>query len=116
MSHYAQVKNGQVQQVIVAEADVIATFADAEDWIQTSYNTRRNTHLLGGTALRGNYAGTGYTYDSTNDVFYPPQPFASWQLNTTTWSWSAPQPHPADGGRWDWNEQQQQWVSAPTLG
>ena len=25
-------------------------------WIQTSYNTRFNQHLLGGTPLRGNYA------------------------------------------------------------
>jgi len=116
MSHFAQVKNGTVQQVIVAEQEFIDQLPDSQDWIQTSYNTYQNTHRLGGTAMRGNYAGPGYTYDSTNDVFYPPKPYASWQLNTITWSWSAPVAHPQDGNRWDWNEQQQQWVLAPTLG
>ena len=28
-------------------------------WIQTSYNTINNTHKLGGTAFRGNFAGLG---------------------------------------------------------
>ena len=29
-------------------------------WIQTSYNTIANTHRLGGTPFRGNYAGIKY--------------------------------------------------------
>lgn len=116
MSHFAQVKNGLVQQVIVAEQEFIDTLPDRADWIQTSYNTRHNQHSLGGTPLRGNYAGPGFVYDQANDVFYPPQPYASWQLNTTTWSWTAPQPHPEDGGPWDWNEQEQKWISTQILG
>ena len=28
----------------------------ADKWIQTSYNTINNTHTLGGTAFRGNFA------------------------------------------------------------
>jgi hypothetical protein len=36
----------------------------------------------GGVAnIRGNYAGIGYTYDADNDVFYSPQPYASWTLD-----------------------------------
>ena len=34
-------------------------------WIQTSYNTSKNTHSSGDNskALRGNYAGIGFTWD-----------------------------------------------------
>jgi len=94
MAHFAQVKNGIVQQVNVAEQDFINTLSDAADWIQTSYNTRGGVHYGadgkpdGGVALRGNYAGIGYTYDSQNDVFYPPRPYPESTLNTTTWTWS----------------------------
>ena len=59
-------------------------------WIQTSYNTSRGTHILGGTPLRGNYAGIGYVWDEDNNIFYPKKPYASWVLNTTTASWHSP--------------------------
>lgn len=108
MSHYAQVKNGQVQQVIVAELDFVNQLPDASEWIKTSYNTYKNEHPEG-RPLRGNFASIGYTYDSTNDVFVPPQPFPSWQLNTTTWSWEAPVPYP-EGTISYWNENEQQWI------
>ena len=44
----------------------------ADKWIQTSYNTLNNQHLLDGTAFRGNYAGIGFTWDSSNNIFWPP--------------------------------------------
>jgi len=116
MSHYAQVKNGLVQQVIVAEADFVATLPDAEDWIQTSYNTYKNQHRLGGTPLRGNYAAPGFVYDANNDVFYPPQPYPSWSLDTATWTWHAPVPYPQDDGFYSWDESVQNWVVTPRLG
>ena len=62
----------------------------AERWIQTSYNTSGGTHSLDGTALRGNYAGIGYTWDEDNNIFYGKKPYASWVLNTTTASWHSP--------------------------
>lgn len=110
MSHYAQVKNGIVQQVIVAEQDYINTLEDQSDWVQTSYNTSGNQHLLGGTPLRGNYAGVGYVYDSINDVFYCPKPHNSWKLNTTTWLWEAPIPRPEDGNDYLWDETTINWI------
>ena len=86
MSHYAKVVNGIVTQVIVAEAEFFTNghFVDTSPgaWIQTSYNTRGGVHYGqdgnpdGGIALRGNYAGIGYTYDSANDVFYPSKPYS----------------------------------------
>jgi hypothetical protein len=62
----------------------------AQMWIQTSYNTSGGTHKDGGTALRGNYAGIGYTWDEDNNIFYDKKPYASWVLNTTTASWHSP--------------------------
>ena len=62
----------------------------AQMWIQTSYNTSGGTHKDGGTPLRGNYAGIGYTWDEDNNLFYGKKPYASWVLNTTTASWHSP--------------------------
>ena len=50
-------------------------------WKKTSYNTSGGQHKLGGTPLRGNYAGIGYNYDEDNDIFMPKKPYASWVLN-----------------------------------
>jgi hypothetical protein len=111
MSHYAKVLNGQVINVIVAEANFFDTFVDssAGTWIQTSYNTHGNQHP-NGTPLRGNYAGVGYTYDSANDVFYAPQPYPSWILNESTWSWESPVPMPTDDQLYKWDEATVNWI------
>jgi len=109
MSHFAKISNGFVQQVIVAEQDFIDTLPDSKDWVQTSYNTFGNKHNLGGTPLRGNYAATGYVYDSVNDVFYISQPFKSWTLNQSTWLWDAPSPLPRDGKTYAWDEPSLSW-------
>lgn len=111
MSYYAKVNNGVVVQVIVAQEDFFKTFVDSSPgtWLQTSYNTHGNVHINGGTPLRGNYAGLGYIYDQRHDVFYPPQPFPSWQLNTNSWLWEAPTPMPADGKQYIWDETNKTW-------
>jgi hypothetical protein len=111
MSHYAKVLNGQVTQVIVAEADFFNTFVDSSpgQWIQTSYNTHGNQHPEN-RPLRGNYAGIGYTYDSVNDVFYAPKPYASWTLNQSTWLWESPVPMPTDEQLYKWDEASLNWV------
>ena len=62
----------------------------AQMWIQTSYNTVAGIHKDGGTALRGNYAGIGYTWDEDNNIFYPKKPYASWVLDVPTASWKSP--------------------------
>ena len=129
MSHFAKVENNLVTQVIVAEADFITTGAlgDPAAWIQTSYNTRGGVHYGqdgqpdSGEALRANYAGIGYTYDTsfTQDgvvgVFYAPQPYASWILNTTTFLWEAPVPYPNDGKTYVWDEATQSWVEVQNV-
>ena len=114
MSHYAKVNNGKVEQVIVAEADFFNTYVDSSpgQWIQTSYNTIGNKHTLGGTPLRGNYAGIGYTYDQANNVFYAPQPYPSWLLNKENWLWEAPIAYPVDGKAYHWEESTKSWIEA----
>ena len=87
-------------------------------WIQTSYNTVHGTHTLGGTPLRGNYAGIGYIWDEDNNLFYPKKPFASWVLNTTTATWHSPigdapddltDEEKAAGTHYVWNEGTGSW-------
>lgn len=114
MGHFAKVNNGKVEQVIVAEPDFFNNFVDTSPgaWIQTSYNTLGNKHLLGGTPLRGNYAGIGYIYDQANDVFYAPQPYPSWVLNKQTWLWESPIPYPTDGKAYQWQESSKTWIEA----
>jgi len=112
MAHYAKVDQGKVIQVIVAEAEFFNNFVDSSpgEWIQTSYNTHGGVHTNGGTPLRGNFAGIGFTYDREHDVFYEPKPFSSWILNTNTWSWEAPTPRPNDDKKYSWNESTTSWV------
>lgn len=135
MGHFAKVNNGIVEQVIVADQAFFDTFVDTSPgtWIQTSYNTRGNVYYIPNTdtpdpdqskALRANYAGIGYTYDPNYTlngnvgVFYAPQPYPSWVLNTTTFLWEAPVAYPNDGGHYIWNEATQSWdpiTTAPTI-
>jgi hypothetical protein len=109
MAHYAKIENGLVTQVIVAEQDFIDSGAVGTGWVQTSYNTHGNQHPEN-RPLRGNYAGIGYTYDQTNDVFYAPQPYPSWVLNQSTWLWESPTPYPTDNKRYFWDEATLSWV------
>lgn len=115
MAHFAKVNNGIVEQVIVAEPEFFDTFVDSSpgQWIQTSYNTHGGVHANGGTPLRKNYAGIGYSYDAQRDAFIPPKPYASWVLNEETCLWDAPVPYPNDGGRYAWNESTQAWDAVP---
>jgi hypothetical protein len=112
MSHFAKINQSNiVVEVLVIEQDVIDTglFGDPKQWIQTSYNTTGGKHLLGGTPLRKNYAGVGYSYDPVRDAFIPPKPFNSWILNEDTCLWESPIPYPADNKLYSWNEETQSW-------
>ena len=111
MAHFAKVNSGIVEQVIVAEPEFFDTFVDSSpgQWLQTSYNTHGGVHTLGGTSLRKNYAGVGFTYDLTRDAFIPPKPYASWTVNEDTCLWDCPVAYPSDGKNYTWDEDTQQW-------
>tara|TARA_R100001377_G_scaffold73189_1_gene49094 strand:+ start:224 stop:670 length:447 start_codon:yes stop_codon:yes gene_type:complete len=89
-------------------------------WIQTSYNTLRNTHKIDGTPFRGNFAGMGYTYDTDNNIFWPIKPYASWIKHLASASWKSPigdapeltaeqATDETNSYRYEWNESNQSW-------
>ncbi len=101
MAHFAEVINNTVTRVLLVEKDVIDSglFGSPSNWVQTSYNTYAGVHYDPETklpsedqskALRKNYAGIGYFYDSLRDAFIPPKPYESWVLNEETCQWEAP--------------------------
>ena len=119
MAHFAQIdSNNIVTQVLVIDQETVNTghFGDPSTFIQTSYNTRGGVHYGsdgqpdGGVALRKNYAGIGYIYDSVRDAFYAPQPFNSWALNEDTCCWEPPTQMPNDGKMYTWDEDTTSWV------
>ena len=142
MAHFAKLgANGKVIQVLTCDNEVMKD-ADgneieangqqwleqhnnwpAQMWIQTSYNTSNNTHKDGGTPLRGNYAGIGYTWDEDDQIFWPKKPYASWVKHNASASWKSPigdapaltaeqeAQNTADTHSWSyvWNESGQSW-------
>lgn len=80
-------------------------------WLKTSYNTLQGKHLLGGTPLRGNYAGIGFIYHEDIDAFMPPRPeeYPSWIIDTENYVWTPPIPKP-DSGLWIWDESTISWI------
>ena len=111
MSHFANVIDGIVTQVIVADQIVINSglFGDPVLWVQTSYNTQGGQHPEG-RPLRKNYAGVGFIYDIDRDAFIAPQPFPSWGLNEDTCLWEPPMPRPEDEWPHVWDEDALNWV------
>jgi hypothetical protein len=78
-------------------------------WKQTSYNTHGGVHSSGGTPLRKNHAGIGFTYDEDRDAFIPKKHFNSWILNEDTCLWEAPVAMPEDDNKYTWNESIINW-------
>ena len=139
MAHFAKLgSNSKVIQVLTLDNKDMLNADGVEDekvgqqylerhnnwpsqmWIQTSYNTSGGKHKSGddSKALRGNYAGIGYTWDEDNNIFYPKKPFASWVLNTTDARWHSPigdapddltDEENAAGTRYVWNEEGKSW-------
>ena len=117
MSHFAKIEDGVVTQVIVAQDIEWCQDNLGGTWVQTSYNTYGGVHYNGGTPLRYNYAGIGFTYDEARDAFIEPQPFPSWSLNEDTCLWEAPIPYPGPEWNldndpspgWIWDEDMKGW-------
>jgi hypothetical protein len=109
MAHFAKLgANGKVIQVLTLDNKDMLNADGVEDetvgqqyleqhnnwpaqmWIQTSYNTVGNQHRNGGTPLRGNYAGIGYTWDEDDQIFWPKKPYASWVKLISEARWQSP--------------------------
>jgi hypothetical protein len=104
MAHFAELNssNEVLRVVVISNDDVNSNGGDystsAEtfvasivphqtggvSWKQTSYNNN----------ARKQYAGVGYTYDSSKNKFIAPQPFNSWSLDSND-DWQAPVTYPS---------------------
>ena len=112
MAHYAFLDdNNVVTEVItgIDETELIEGLSP-EEWygnfrgqrcVRTSYNNN----------IRKQYAGIGFTYNQTADVFIASQPFDSWSLDEN-YDWQAPVERPADGKLYSWDESKTAWVLA----
>ena len=116
MAHFAEIglDNAVLRVIVVNNAELLdgegveqeALGADfcrdlfGGTWVQTSYNGN----------IRKNFAGQGFTYDSTRDAFIPPKPFSSWTLDETTCQWEAPISYPEDGQTYSWDEASGTWT------
>ena len=122
MAHFAKINESNIvtQVVVVNDSDgnndtdgqnfLNNLFKTTHTWKKTSYNTYGNTHRLGGTPYRKNFASVGFTYDSSRDAFIEPKPYNSWTLNETTCLWESPVAYPSDGKSYEWDEDNKQWV------
>jgi len=122
MSHFAKLDENNIVTFVTVgrqeddglEEELNSRTGDV--YRQTSYNTHGGIHYTDGEpsadqtqALRGRYAGIGFYYDEDLDIFYPPQPYASWTLNAQTASWEPPVEYPEDENQYVWNEETTSW-------
>jgi hypothetical protein len=106
MAHWAEIdENNIVLRVLVTDNNEPNEGYDwlitnlGGTWVQTSYNTRKGVHQEGGTPLRKNFAGIGYTYDPVKDAFIAQKPKLDealigkreWVLNEETCVWELPE-------------------------
>ena len=96
--YFAEIKDNVVTQVIVADQSFVDSIGG--DWVETDYDGK----------FRKNYAGLGYSYDSTRDAFIPPKPYDSWLLDEETCLWKSPVDMPTDGKIYQWEEATQNWA------
>jgi hypothetical protein len=114
MAHYAFLdSNNVVTEVIVGKDETeLIDGLTPEVWygnfrgqtcVRTSYNNN----------IRKQYAGIGYTYNFSADVFVVPQPFPSWSLDNN-YDWQPPITQPE--GSFYWDEESLSWLPIPDAG
>lgn len=97
-TYFAEIENGTVKRVIVADQAFIDSGAvgDPSNWVECSMDG----------SIRKNGAAKGYTYDGNTDAFISPQPFPSWTLDLDA-KWQPPIEQPNEPNLWD--ETNQKW-------
>jgi hypothetical protein len=99
MAHFAEInENNIVQRVIVVDNSLEHRGEDflanelglGGRWIQTSYNGN----------FRKQYAGVGFYYDETKDIFVSKQSYPSWILDENS-DWQPPVQRPDESSYWD---------------
>lgn len=114
MSLFAQIQNNVVINVFETDQETINSglLGDKNEWLQVDINTFGNKYrgTGEGSPFRGNCPSVGFIYDPVRDIFYPPQPHASWTFNEQTYLWEPPFHHPIDDNFYWWSEEQQNWI------
>ena len=131
MAHFAELNssNEVLQVIVISNDDVDANGGDESSqaetfvasivpygtggvaWKQTSYNNN----------FRKQYAGIGYSYDSSKDKFILPQPYPSWSLDDND-DWKAPVTYPtvteisSNPVQITWDEDNQKWLGKTFTG
>lgn len=110
MAHYAFLDTNNIVTEVIVGRNEWELDTDWEQYysefrgqtcVRTSYNGN----------IRKNFAGIGFTYDSTRDAFIPPKPYPSWILNEQTCTWQAPVAMPSTDGPHIWNESTLEWIT-----
>jgi hypothetical protein len=99
MNHFVKIDTDNiVTEIIASDQNFIDSGAVGNPslWIETGDN------------FRGRFAGIGFTYDKTNDVFISPKPYPSWALDAS-FDWQPPTAMPDDDKKYSWNEDTQSW-------
>lgn len=110
MAHFAQInENNIVEQVLVVPDNQQHRGNDylsidlglGGTWIQTSYNGN----------IRKMFAGVGYIYNSELDIFLPPKPYPSWNIDPIEKMWVSPieRPEHIEGTALIWIEETLEW-------
>jgi hypothetical protein len=89
MENYAHITNSVVDNIIIADADFIASLLNASEYV-----------------LSTDSVGIGYNYKGS--TFYPPAPYPSWTLDSN-FVWQPPIPIPNDGKNYRWDETILNW-------
>lgn len=93
MKYMAQIIDGVVSRVVVAESEQWCIDNLGGVWVETidPYSELPQDFYDGDMPMRRNYAGIGYTFDEGRDVFIPPKPDGDWVFNELSCLWERPE-------------------------
>ena len=117
--YFAKVNaENRVEDVQIIDDPSVVTDEDGKNFLNKLFKTNDNwiqTYKDG--SKRVHFAYIEGHYNPEHDVFYDWQPFASWTLNTDTWTYSPPKPQPEARPNREtyWNEEAQLWMFRKTV-
>ena len=113
MAHYAFLNEDNIVTEVIVGRNEDEIVNGVSDW-ETHYGNIRGQvckRTSYNNKIRKQFAGIGFSFDETADVFIAPKPFESWSLDAN-YDWQAPIEYPADGKQYLWDETNQAWVLA----
>ena len=104
MAHFAELdENNIVTRVVVVSNDIETAagplgennmHVDGETWCVNFFKGGTWKQTSYGHNFRKQYAGIGYTYDSSKDKFIKVKPYSSWSLDSND-DWQSPVTYPS---------------------